>query len=135
LRKNGDACSIEGGQPTMSIAMRHERDNIYRVAMSGLLRKSELEQCETELADEMRRIGRVRLLFVLDGFDGWASGSNWQDLTFYVKHGDAIDRIAIVGDEKWRSEALMFAAAGLRRAPVQFFPKWDLASATTWLSA
>ena len=34
------------------------------------------------------------------------------DLTFYVKHGEAIERIAIVGDEKWRTESLMFAGCG-----------------------
>ena len=63
----------------------------------------------------------MRLLFVLDGFEGWEPRDNWSDLTFYVEHGDRIERIAIVGDERWRSETLMFAGADLRRAPVEFF--------------
>ena len=56
-------------------------------------------------------------------------------MTFYVKHGDSIERIAIVGDERWRGEALMFAAADLRRAPVEFFAESALAEARAWLSA
>jgi hypothetical protein len=36
---------------------------------------------------------------------------NWSDLSFYAKLGDRIERIAIVGAERWRSEAMMFAAA------------------------
>src|SRR5262245_61279924 len=111
----------------MSISLQHERDNLYRVEMSGLLRRAEFERCETALADEMRRAGPVRLLFVLDAFEGWETHAAWNDLTFYVKHGGEIERIAIVADERWRNQALIFAAAGLRRAPVEFFSKDDLA--------
>jgi SpoIIAA-like len=119
----------------MSISMQHERDNVYQLEMSGLLRKADFERCEKELAGELRRVGRVKLLFMLKDFQGWEPHEDWNDLTFYVKHGDAIERIAIVGDARWRSEAMMFAAAGLRRASVQFFPENELASARAWLSA
>jgi SpoIIAA-like len=115
--------------------MQHERDNVYQLEMSGLLRKADFERCEKELAGELRRVGRVKLLFRLKDFQGWEPHEDWNDLTFYVKHGDAIERIAIVGDARWRSEAMMFAAAGLRRASVQFFPENELASARAWLSA
>ena len=117
----------------MPVSVQHERDNIYRLEMSGLLRKADFEECETVLAGEMRRIGQVRLLFVLRDFEGWEPHTDWNDLTFYVKHGDNIERIAIVGDDRWRSETMMFAAAGLRRAPVKFFSE-DLPGARTWLS-
>ena len=117
----------------MSLSVQHERDNIYRLEMSGVLRKADFEECEMVLASEMRRIGQVRLLFVLRDFEGWEPHTDWNDLTFYVKHGDHIERIAIVGADRWRSETMMFAAAGLRRAPVKFFSE-DLAGARTWLS-
>jgi len=119
----------------MSVAMQHEQDNVYRVEMSGRLQRADFERCEAALADEMRRVGHVKLLFVLENFEGWGPGSGWNDLSFYVQHGDAIDRIAIVGDPRWQAEALMFAAAGLRRAPVEFFDNADLAAARSWLSA
>jgi hypothetical protein len=53
---------------------------------------------------------------------------------FYMKHGDAITRIAIVGDERWRDLAMMFASADLRKAPVEFFPENAMAQARAWLS-
>ena len=65
--------------------------------------------------------GSVRLLFILQEFGGWEANPSWGDLTFYMQHGDSIERIAIVGDERWRGDALMFASADLRRAPVEFF--------------
>jgi hypothetical protein len=120
----------------MPITMVQEAASVFRMAMSGRLRKSDLDCCQTRLASEMRRLGPVRLLFVLEGFEGWEPGDNWSDLTFYAKYGDCIDRIAIVGDERWRSEALMFAGADLRRALVEFFPRsaGDEPAARAWLT-
>jgi hypothetical protein len=77
----------------------------------------------------------VRLLFVLQGFEGWEPKDDWSDLSFYVKHGDRIERIALVGDERWRDETLMFAVADLRKAPVEFFPAHAVEDARAWLAA
>ena len=119
----------------MPMTVRHERENVYRVELQGLLRCSEFEDCQGVLRDEMRRVGPVRLLVVLDAFEGWEPDDDWRDLSFYVSHGDAIERIALVGDERWRSEALMMAIADLRTAPVEFFPPERLTGARDWLSA
>jgi hypothetical protein len=118
----------------MSIELHHEHDNVFRVDVSGVLRHRELERSQEQVRSEMQRTGPVRLLFVLHDFDGWDSQDNWRDLSFYVKHGNAIERIAIVGPERWRELTLMFAAADLREAPVEFFSPGALSEARTWLS-
>ena len=112
----------------------HERGNVYRLEIQGTLRKQDLERCQHRLIEEMDRVGPVRLLFLLEGFEGWAAQDDWRDLTFYVKHGDAIERIAIVGDERWRGETMMFAGADLRKAPVEFFGAGSLSEARGWLA-
>jgi hypothetical protein len=119
------------------IALEQQTDRVFRIEIRGLLRKADLDRCQSQLAVEMARLAPVRLLFVLDGFEGWEARDNWSDLTFYAKYSDCIDRIAIVGDERWRSEALMFAGADLRRAPVEFFPGTasDESAARAWLTA
>jgi hypothetical protein len=114
------------------IELHHERDTTFRIDLRGTLRQSEFAHCQDEVLREASRLGPLRLLFVLDGFDGWDGGDTWNDLTFFVRHGDAIERIAIVGDERWRDLALMFAAADLRKAPVEYFAA-DLAAAHRWL--
>jgi hypothetical protein len=118
----------------VSITTNHERDNIFRLDVSGVLTRADFEKSEVVLAGEIPHLGQLRLLFVLKDFEGWEADTNWNDLTFYVKHGENVERIAIVGDARWESESMMFAAAGLRRAPVKFFVN-DLASARHWLSA
>jgi hypothetical protein len=119
----------------MPMTVHHERDNVYRLEVHGTLHKLELERCQNVLIEEMGRVGPVRLLFLLDRFEGWEPHDDWHDLTFYVKHGGAIERIAIVGEDRWRSESLMFAGADLRQAPVEFFPPEKAADARAWLSA
>jgi hypothetical protein len=119
----------------MPIALHRESAGICRLDVSGVLQRAEYRQCEAELKTELERTGSVKLLCVLRGFEGWEPNVEWSDLAFYVKYGDAISKIAIVGDERWRSEMLMFAAADLRKAPVEFFPEAELTRARAWLSA
>lgn len=119
----------------MPATIHFEPDNICRMEIRGTLRKTDLERCQEALADEMRRRGPMRLLCVLDGFEGWERQDVWNDLSFFIEHGSTIERIAIVGDERWKGETLMFAGADLRRAPVEFFATEAVADARTWLSA
>ena len=114
-----------------------EAGNLFRVDMRGIVRKFELDRCQQDLAAVLTQPGPVRLLFILDGFDGWDRRDNWSDLTFYATLGDRIERIAIVGAERWRSEALMFAGADLRRARVEFFAgsAGEDDAARAWLTA
>jgi hypothetical protein len=117
----------------MSVGLHHERDNVFRIDVHGMLRQPDLKRCQEQLLHEIPRVGPVRLLFVLDEFEGWDAADNWRDLAFYVQHGDAIERIAIVGHERWRGLALMFAAADLRKAAVEYFPENAVADARAWL--
>ena len=119
----------------MPIAMHHEGDNTYRLDISGVLLRAEFRQCEAELTSELDRGGSAKLLCVLTAFEGWERHADWNNLAFYVTHGDAIERIAIVGDERWRDLTMMFASVDLRRAPVEFFSEHDLARARAWLSS
>lgn len=117
------------------MSVQQEQNNVYRLDVRGTLQKQDFQRCQEVLIDEMRRVGNVRLLFILDGFEGWDQKDDWRDMTFYTKYGSSIDRIAIVGDERWRSETLMFAGADLRRAAVQFFSEASLSEARAWLTA
>jgi hypothetical protein len=118
----------------MSISLRHERDNIYRVEISGTLGEREFAELQQAAEAEIQRAGTIRLLIVLSHFNGWAPG-RWQNLTFYMKHGNDVERIAIIGDERWRAETLMFAGADLRQGSVAFFSPPYRSEAAVWLAA
>jgi hypothetical protein len=55
------------------------------------------------------------------------------DVSFLLEHESNMEKLAIVGDNKWRDEVLMFAGAGLRSNPLRYFN--DEASARSWLAS
>lgn len=118
----------------MSVSLRHEHDNVYRMDISGVLQERDFTGMQRELSADLDGVRKIRLLVVLTAFQGWETGATWRDLAFYVRHGNEIERIAIVGEDRWRAEALMFAAADLRDAPVAYFDAVQAAQARAWLS-
>jgi hypothetical protein len=117
----------------MPATIEHEGDEVYLVTASGILRKAELDVVQAAMAPALER-GNVRLLIFLERFEGWEPGADWSDVRFYERHGQKVERIAIVGDEKWSADAQVFLLAGLREAPVRFFPAGELEHARGWLS-
>src|SRR5262245_53501073 len=79
----------------MSISMQREPDNTCVLTIRGTLRKRDLDSSQQALIEAMGSADTVRLLVILDGFDGWEPGGDWGDLSFYLSHGHRLDRIAI----------------------------------------
>ena len=119
----------------MALAMQYERDNVFRLNLRDKLRKVDLDRCQQRIGTEVVPLGHVRLLIVLESFAGWDPDAPWNNLSFPVKDGSVIERIAVVGPGQWRRHMLMFAGADLRRASVQFFLPDAEAEARAWLSS
>ena len=121
----------------MPTTLTREDDGTCLLVIRGLLRKADLDRAQRELLDGLPNggDGTVRLLVRLEAFEGWDTDPRWNDLSFYIVHGDALERIAIVGDERWRGEAMMFAAADLRKGPVEFFTPDQETEARAWLGS
>src|SRR5687767_117878 len=101
---------------------------------SGTLKRSEFGNTQTFAAGEIDAGVNPRILALLENFEGWERGADWNDLDFMLSHGNEIAKIAIVGEPRWEAEALAFAGVGFRRAPVKFFPSGQEAQARAWLS-
>ena len=109
--------------------------NICVIQIGGTLKRSEFGEGQNAIALQIDSGEQPRILAILQNFDGWERGADWNDLDFIFSHGDAIAKIAIVGEPRWEVEALAFAGAGFRRSPVKFFSTGQLAEARTWLVA
>lgn len=119
----------------MPVQINLEPSNIYALRFSGVLKRSEFGTTQTAAAHLIDTGVKPRILAVLEDFEGWERGADWNDLDFMLTHGNEIAKIAIVGDPRWEPEALAFAGAGFRRAPVRFFPANQLAEARAWIAA
>jgi len=61
------------------------------------------------------------------GFSG--SLQEWRDVSFIMKYGDKITKIAVVGDPSWETDMMQFLGAGVKSAPVRYFNPNQLAAA------
>ena len=120
----------------MPTTLVREDDGTYRLEIRGLLRKADLDRVQRDLLDQMAGDGCP---------DGAPAGAprGVRGLGIATRAGTTCrstsstatrcERIAIVGDERWRGEALMFAAADLRKGPVEYFTPDLEPEARAWL--
>jgi hypothetical protein len=118
----------------VSLRIQYQPDDIYVLRISGILKRSEFAAEQSALARQIDTGSKPRLLVILEKFEGWERGADWNDLDFLISHGGKISKIAIVAEPRWEALALAFAGAGVRRAPVKFFPPNELEQARSWLA-
>ena len=76
----------------------------------------------------------IRVVVTLVDFQGWELNDGWGDnLDFTFEYGDKIQAIAIVGEEKWRQQALLFVGKGFRRTKIDYFLPSALNFAEDWI--
>jgi len=118
----------------MGAMTEREEGNLRVLRITGLLRKSELDAALSTEADEWGPETRVKVLVIVEGFQGWERGADWGDMAFFVEHDHQIEKIAIVADPKWQLQTLMFAGAGVRHGEVKFFSTDQIGLARAWLA-
>jgi hypothetical protein len=108
---------------------------LLELKIVGTLRKADCEGMTRAARDVIAREGTIRALIITEGFRGWERGADWGDVTFSLEEGQRIEKMAIVGEEKWRDETLAFTGQGFRPTAIEFFPTARLADARRWLGA
>ena len=119
----------------MPVQVDYQANDVCLLRISGVLKQSEFGATQKDLARKIDFGSKPRVLAIVESFEGWERGADWNDLDFLVSHSDKIARIAIVADPKWETQALAFAGAGVRRAPVKFFRPTELEQARGWIEA
>lgn len=119
----------------MPAIIQREPNNITLLRISGMLKRSEFGKVQDSAAGQIDAGIKPRILVLVENFEGWEKGADWNDLDYMLTHGNQVEKIAIVGDAKWEAEALAFAGAGFRRAPVQYFHPAQLSEARAWVAA
>lgn len=76
---------------------------------------------------------KSRALFLLEDFEGWATSESWGDLEFVDRNDEMLDRIAIVGEERWREQMELFMLKGLRPVEIRYFTPDQEPLARAWL--
>ena len=118
----------------MSITTHYDAEQqMYEIRLGGTLRHMEFAARQSELASHIQAGHRPRVCVLLQDFQGWETGEDWDNLDFMFSHGDEIPKIAIVGDKKWEDEFRLFTGAGFRKTEVRFFETGHEEPARAWL--
>ncbi len=117
----------------MPIQLSEENDGkIIVVHVSGKLAKADYEQFVPEFERLVQVHGKLRVLFDLTGFHGWEVSAAWEDLKFGVAHFADIERLAMVGENKWQHGMATFGKP-FTKAAVRYFDHAEAAEARKWL--
>jgi hypothetical protein len=74
----------------MPVQMKYEPNDICVLRISGILKRSEFGAEQTALARHIDTGSKPRLLVILEKFEGWERGADWNDLDFMISHGGKI---------------------------------------------
>src|SRR6476619_7846735 len=116
----------------MPIEIEYEPNEICVLRIRGVVKQSEVAAKQKALADKIDVGAKPRVLAIVENFEGFERGADWNDLDYLLSHSGEIAKIVIVAEQRWEVQALAFAGAGVSRAPVKFFPPYALAAARTW---
>src|SRR5262249_33557109 len=100
----------------------------------GMLKKVEYDRIIQTAKEALAREGKVRALVFLEGFEGWERHEGWGNVSFMMEQGRNIEKMAIVGDEKWKDDAVAFTAKGFRPTVIEFFPASRVDAARIWVN-
>ena len=114
--------------------LRVEGD-LVSAKFSGVMRLNDQQALQDIARQIIERGEKVRLLAILEGFQGWEKGVDWGDIDFMVKYDDRVFKMAIIGDMKWREKIFAFVGKGLRATEIEFFTIDRFTEALSWVRA
>ena len=108
---------------------------VAEVRLSGRLEKSDYEQFVPFMERQFENApgGKIRLLCVMEDFEGWTAGGMWEDLKWDVKHFNDIEKLAMVGEAKWQ-EAMSDFCKPFTTAEIRYFELANIGEAREWLA-
>jgi len=118
----------------MPCEITENREGLITLKVSGLLKRSEIAQAEKVAIEAMGSADKVRILIIVENFQGWDSKSNWEDVSFQSQYDEQIEKIAIVGEKRWQEMVEVFVGKGLRSMDIRYFEPSEMAVARTWIT-
>ncbi|UCC99542.1 MAG: STAS/SEC14 domain-containing protein [Phycisphaerales bacterium] len=118
----------------MSVTITKESENLFVTTIKGVFTYDDQKEVEKH-AGNTNLDQKVKILVLAEEFSGWGKEGDWGDLTFMYEHDAQIEKIAVVAEDKWKDQILMFLGAGRRQAAVEFFLPGETQAARDWLQS
>jgi hypothetical protein len=118
----------------MTIEIIKGSDEYITISVSSILTFEEMQSVQDSVKDVLTSKKKVNCLLLVNDFQGWGKGGDWGDLTFMYESDPNIAKIAVVADERWKDELMMFLGDGRRQAEVRHFHSDEEQDARNWLA-
>jgi len=105
---------------------------MLEVQVSNKLTATDYDIFVPEFERLIKLHGKISVLFDMVNFHGWEVAALWDDIKFDVKHFSDIDRLAMVGDQKWEKGMSAFCEP-FTSAKIKYFDRKDFDQARAWL--
>jgi len=106
---------------------------VIEIAVSGKLTRDDYVRFADAMDELMQSHDRMRMLIVMSDLEGWTGGVLWEDLKFGLKHYRDMERVAIVGEERWQ-KVMAFLYKPFTAAEVRYFTPAQMDAARQWLA-
>jgi hypothetical protein len=116
------------------VTISKETNGNIVITISGVLLYQDLIKIQNTAKGMLSSGVKANCLILAKDFNGWAKEGNWGDLRFMYQSDPFLNKIAVVGQGKWKDELLMFLGKGFRKAVVKFFFPEEENDARSWLS-
>ena len=112
--------------------LKESSGKIVGFSLRGRLEDEDYKTFVPQLESVIEREGKVRFLAYFHVFYGWKLHAAWDDMVFGAKHYGDVEKIAMVGEEKWQ-EWMAKIRKPFTRATVKYFDAAEIEQAWAWL--
>ncbi len=117
----------------MAIRIKAEANGLLIIRVSSLVTPEDMKQLQEAIVAAIKHYGKAKALVVLEAFQGWEKTDAWEDISIIPEYDKKIEKIAVIGDLKWRDEVFAFMGKPFRSASIEFFNPSQESEAHTWL--
>lgn len=119
----------------MTLTLDHQDGTpVLEVGISGKLAVNDFETLSSQIKRMVKSLRDLRVLVSLGSFEGWSAGSKWDDVPSGLKHLKEVQKLAVVGDVRWKPELDEFGKP-FKDAEVKYFAESQLDLARAWVES
>lgn len=104
---------------------------ILETKIDGMITADDYETLVSEI-DVFLFKNKIRILFELGDFYGWASGALWEDTKFASRSFHNIERVALVGEKHWARGMMLFCKK-FGHANIRYYDSAVLEDGKGWI--
>ena len=106
--------------------------NLIAIEIDGHIEKKDYDKVTPLIEKVVREYGKVKLYIQINSIKGIEPAAFMKDVKTYLNHFNDVDKIAVVGENKWQ-KFWSDLADPFVSGEIRFFTHSEIAEAQTWI--